>query len=314
MSTEALAEQTAQRVAFARTHLPGDHTFPVGSAAGAFVLLDAGRPHLDFATGGEVNILGHCPPGLTAEIWRHCHWLTYGGEDMADASSVHYAEKLAARFDEPRQVLVVPSVADAWSVVRTITGGEFLLLDRLWLTTEPNACVVADETRTGFGRTGRLWGYQHGSTTPHVVVLGPAGGGGLPYAAVVAPPELFEGFSNLPPMSCHPLVSAVATWVLDHLTDDLLAHVRTMSEVLHGGIGELAGQFPAVIRGSSGVGLRQKLSINETSRTQEFRAACRSEGLLLHPDLVMTPPLTVTEQEVVHAVDILAAVCLDWEE
>lgn len=313
MSAEALAEQTAARLAAARTLLPGEHTFPVGSAAGAFVLLDAGRPHLDFATGGEVNILGHCPAALTAEIWRHCHWLTYGGEDMADTSSVHYAEALAARFPEPRQVLVLPSVADAWSVVRTITGDRYVILDPLATTTTPGAYVVADETRTGFGRTGRLWGYQHGSTTPHIAVLGPAGGGGLPYAAVVATPELFEGFSNLPPMSCHPLVSAAATWILDHLTDDLLEHVRTMSEVLHGGIGELAGQFPAVIRGSSGVGLRQKLSIHETSRTHEFRAACRSEGLLLHPGLVMTPPLTVTEQEVCHAVDILAAVCLEWE-
>ena len=299
MNLDPLTEQMAQRVARSHAHIPGEHTFPVGSAAGAFVLSDNGRPHLDFGTGGQTNIMGHCPPGLTSEIWRHGHWLTYAGDDMADASSVHYAEQLASRFTDPRQVLVVPSIADAWEVVREITA-------------DTTGIRVADETLTGFGRTGKLWGYEHQGHTPDVVVAGPAGGGGLPYAAVIAPPELFGRLTHLPPMSCHPLVSAVASWVLDNITDDLLEHVRAMGEILTAGIEELAGQFPAVICGSHGVGLRQKLSIH-TSRTHEFRAACRSEGLLLHSDLVMTPPLTVTEQEVCHAVDVIAGVCLDQE-
>lgn len=307
----ALDDAIEQRRDRARQYLPGSHTFPAASAAGSLVLDDHGRPYLDFGVGGQVNLLGHCHPEITRTIWAHSHQLYYSGSDHLSAAAVRYAELLASKFPQPRQVLVLPSLTEAWEVVQTITDIRVDLRG-----CGPHARVggflIADETLTGLGRTGTLWGQD--CPDPDIVVLGPSGGGGLPFAAVVAPPELFSSnLRVLPPLACHPLVSAVATVVLEHITDPLLEHVVDMEQALIAGIIGVAQQFPTIIVGTDGVGLRQKLSIHDQGRTAEFHAACRSNGLLLHPDLTMTPPLVITEQEVRHAVDIIAGVCLDWE-
>jgi len=210
---------------------------------------------------------------------------------------VHYAARLADRIGEPRKVLVTAGVWEAWQLARRIADGR----------------PVADETLTAIGRTGYLFGYQQrDERTPEVMVLGPGAGGGLPFGAVVATPELFERLGDLPPLAGHPLSCAAATAVLDQVGGVLLSQVRILGNELSRGLTEVAEQFPAVLRPPSGVGLLQRISTVELEATSRFRAACRERGLLTHPDLTLTPPLTVTAEEVTRAVEIVADVCLDW--
>src|SRR6185503_6520950 len=52
--------------------------------------------------------------------------------------------------------------------------------------------LIFDEIQTGFGRTGKLWGFENFSTVPDVLVLGKALGGGMPLGAFIADKELMN--------------------------------------------------------------------------------------------------------------------------
>lgn len=291
---EILSRLLDERRAQARACLPVDWDFVVGRANGCLIYDEVGSPFFDFGPGAQVHLLGHNNEQVIGRMHEHLHYYTYTGEHLT-RFGVEYAAALSSRFDTEMQVLVVPGVYEA-----------------RWIASQLGACDPADEIETGFGRTGRLWEHQHYDQSPDLVLLGPSGAAGMPFAAVVARPELMAR-AQIPPMAVHPLVCAAASVVLEHMTDQMFVHVREMGHCLYEGVLEVATQFPHIVKepGHS-VGLIQNIEIIETERTQQFREACRTKGLILHPDLHMTPPLVITEKEVGQAVDILADVCLDW--
>jgi 4-aminobutyrate aminotransferase-like enzyme len=295
---ELLAQMVGKRRDDAATYLPGQRWFVPGRAEGCLVYDELGAAFLDFGSGGAANLLGHCHPELKRAL-EHFLFYTYTGDDHIARFAVDYAKALSARFPpdaegNPRQVLVVPCLQQAEQIAKAMPGS------------------YGSEAATGFGRTGTMWGFEHlGLPCPDAVVLGPNGAGGLPFSAVVAPASSFT-VTTPAPMFSHPVVSAMALLVLDLITDELLAHVKTVGGVLAHGLAELAVQFPAVFSGANGVGLTQQLFTTEQVDKKKFRDACRAAGLFMHPDLTLTPPLVVSEQEVRQAIDVIADIALDW--
>lgn len=283
-------EYIGQRRAKADAHLVGTFGMAVGRAQGSWVYDVADRPFLDFGPGGAVNLLGHRNDTIGYLIQEHTYHYLYPGEGFLQRFPAEYAEALARHLPEGFKVLVLTSLAEARAVAAGLGG------------------PIVDETATGFGRTGRMWGNEHGPGD--VVLLGPSGGGGLPFAAVAAHSDRWHTVA-VPPMANHPLVCGAALAVLRGITDELLEQVRTTAAALTKGLNELAAQF-SFLGPPRGIGLLQFLQLKDKERAQAFRDSCRDSGLLIHPDLALTPPLTVTEREVNHAVDILADVCLDW--
>ncbi|BCS92144.1 [LysW]-aminoadipate semialdehyde/glutamate semialdehyde transaminase [Metallosphaera sp. J1] len=52
--------------------------------------------------------------------------------------------------------------------------------------------LVSDEVQAGFGRTGRVWAYQHYGIRPDILTAGKAIGGGFPVSAVFVPDSIAE--------------------------------------------------------------------------------------------------------------------------
>jgi acetylornithine/N-succinyldiaminopimelate aminotransferase len=63
---------------------------------------------------------------------------------------------------------------------------------------ETGALFVLDEIQAGFGRTGKLWGFQHFDIVPDVFLLGKALGGGMPLGAFISDKNLMNQLADNP--------------------------------------------------------------------------------------------------------------------
>lgn len=58
--------------------------------------------------------------------------------------------------------------------------------------------LILDEIQTGFGRTGKLFAFEHFGIEPDILVFAKGMGGGMPIGAFVAPKEVMKSFSENP--------------------------------------------------------------------------------------------------------------------
>ncbi|MEU7719642.1 aminotransferase class III-fold pyridoxal phosphate-dependent enzyme [Streptomyces tibetensis] len=93
------------------------------------------------------------------------------------------------------------------------------------LTAERSVPLIADEIRTGVGRTGAFWAVEHSGVTPDVMVLSDAIGGSLPLAVVVYRDDLDAGEPGTPAESFpgNQLALAAGTATLAHVRENALA-------------------------------------------------------------------------------------------
>ncbi len=84
------------------------------------------------------------------------------------------------------------------------------------LTQERGLLLIADEIQTGFGRTGKLYGYEHSGIEPDIMTLGKGIGGGVPLAALLAKDGVacFEHGDQGGTYCGNPLMTAVGLAVL----------------------------------------------------------------------------------------------------
>ena len=64
--------------------------------------------------------------------------------------------------------------------------------------TATGTLLILDEIQAGFGRTGKLWGFEHFEIVPDVLLLGKALGGGMPLGAFIADKKLMDAFTENP--------------------------------------------------------------------------------------------------------------------
>lgn len=63
---------------------------------------------------------------------------------------------------------------------------------------ETGTLLVMDEIQSGFGRTGKLWGFENFDIIPDILLLGKAVGGGMPLGAFISDKELMWSLTDRP--------------------------------------------------------------------------------------------------------------------
>jgi acetylornithine/succinyldiaminopimelate/putrescine aminotransferase len=174
--------------------------------------------------------------------------------------------------------------------------------------TETGALLVFDEVVTAFGRTGRLFGFEHSGVVPDLLVLAKALGGGLPLGAFVGSPAVMRTLSHDPPLAHvttfggHPLSCAAGVAALDVLLrDDLPARAARLGTRLQEGLRALVGR--GGLTSVRGLGMLIGLEFDQPAACARAAERAFAQRLILnwtlHCDTVirLAPPLVLSDAE-----------------
>ena len=186
---------------------------------------------------------------------------------------------------------------------------------------EHGILLIADEVQSGYGRTGKMWAFEHAGIVPDVVVIAKAIANGLPLSAIVSSRDLQERWGRGAHGSTYagnPVACAAGLAVLETIREErLLANVVARGEELRAGLERIAAEDDRIgdVRGPGlmiGVEFVRDRATREPdgSLPDRLSAACADAGLLVltcgrhHEVIRWIPPLDVTAAEISEAVEI----------
>lgn len=170
---------------------------------------------------------------------------------------------------------------------------------------EVGALLVLDEIQPGFGRTGKLFAFQHYDFVPDVLVIGKGMASGMPIGAFVASAEMMDCLSHNPSLGHittfggNPVVAAAALATLEELIEsDLMNQVDEKEKLFR----ELL--IHPKIKNIAGRGLMLAPELESPEYALEVAAKCMEKGLIVFwlmysiQNLRITPPVTISHDEI----------------
>lgn len=207
-------------------------------------------------------------------------------------------------------------------VLETIQGGAgFIQPKASYLKAVKERCqavgalLILDEIQTGFGRTGKLFGFEHFDVVPDIIVMGKGLGGGFPIGAFTASRSHMEQLmdpklGHITTFGGHPVIAAAGLATLQEVLSGNYMADALSKEVL---FRELLGHHPAILE-IRGRGLMLALIVDSAELASQIILKCQERGLILFWLLFegrairITPPLTITEKEIRQGCAILSEV------
>lgn len=165
---------------------------------------------------------------------------------------------------------------------------------------ETGALLIFDEVQSGFGRTGKLFAFEHYGVVPDILCMAKAMGGGMPIGGFASSSKIFEAFKHDPPLnhvntfgghpvSCAAAHAALKTLVGENLMQNAILIERQVREKLQGkGIVEVRGK-----------GAMLGLQLHDFELTRSVVEDCMEKGIILgwtlHSNTLirLAPPLII---------------------
>ena len=161
------------------------------------------------------------------------------------------------------------------------------------------AMLIVDEIQTGFGRTGKWFGFEHAGIVPDIIALAKAIGGGLPMGAVCwrAAHGPIDRASHGSTFGGNPLACAAAIATISTIRDQgIVERARSNGDWL---MGELEALNLRGARNVRGRGLMLGLELR--GRVTPVLKALQEQGVLALPaglnTLRLLPPLIISRDE-----------------
>ncbi|MBO0894345.1 MAG: acetylornithine transaminase [Acidimicrobiales bacterium] len=191
-----------------------------------------------------------------------------------------------------------------------VTAASGFLAEVRRICDEREVLLICDEVQTGFGRTGRWFGFQHEGIAPDVVTMAKALGNGMPIGACWARSEVAAAFRSGDHGSTfggQPLAASAARATLSVMqSEDVPARARRAGARLR----QALQGMPGVDR-VRGLGLLLGAVLTRPL-AQEVAASAMASGLIVNAvaaDVVrLSPSLLVTDEEIDQATAILGKV------
>jgi len=174
--------------------------------------------------------------------------------------------------------------------------------------TEVGALLIFDEIQTGFGRTGKLFAFEHYNVVPDILLVAKGMGGGLPIGAFISDKKMMEVFQDNPflghitTFGGNPVTCAAALEVLNVLLEtDCIKQVEKKEALLK------AKLVHPKIKALRSLGLMMAIEFENFEETQKVIKACIEKGVItdwfLFADncLRIAPPLIIEEEDLLFA-------------
>lgn len=267
-------------------------------------------------------------PDLQVVAGPTAGWCDRCGGDPCGARCLEPLARMIDRRGADRCAAVIVEPVFAAGGVIEPAAAFFDELQRI--CTAAGMLLIADESATGFGRTGSMFAFERTGLVPDLVVLAKAlSGGYLPLGAVVTTGAVYQPFSgDSGPVgvlshgsssSGNPLAVAAALAVLDVVRrDDYPGRAKALGERLTERLADLAGPFRQVRT----VGLLCCVEL-ETARTARPSASPALDlyerlvgaGVVTHVKknrISLFPPLVSGPEEIEHAARAFGQVADDY--
>ncbi|WP_410493951.1 aspartate aminotransferase family protein [Chryseobacterium sp. T16E-39] len=167
------------------------------------------------------------------------------------------------------------------------------------------ALLILDEIQPGFGRTGKLFSFEHYGIVPDILVMGKGMGGGVPVGAFMSSKEIMDCLSHSPKLGHittfggNPLIAAASHATLKEilesgLMDEVDEKERLFRELL----------VHPKIENINGRGLMLAVNLGAPEYTLKVAQKCMQKGLVLFWQLYrneylrISPPLTISLDEI----------------
>ncbi len=185
---------------------------------------------------------------------------------------------------------------------------------------EVGALLILDEIQPGFGRTGKLFAFEHYGMVPDILVMGKGMGGGVPVGAFMSSRDIMETLSHTPKLGHittfggNPLIAAASLATLKEVLDsNLMAETAAKEQVFRKML-----VHPA-IKNVNGKGLMLAVNLGTPEFTLEAARRCMEKGLIIFWQLYrneylrISPPLTISEAEIREGCQIILEVLQEMQ-
>jgi len=174
--------------------------------------------------------------------------------------------------------------------------------------TETGTLLILDEIQCGFGRTGKMFGFEHYDIVPDVLLLAKGIGGGMPIGAFISSTEIMSSLATNPILGHittfggHPVSCAAGLATLKTIVNENIIHKVTAK-------GELFKQLLVhpKIHSVRGKGLMLAVEFGSFETNKKIIDGCIADGLItdwfLHcsNSMRIAPPLIITLEEIEEA-------------
>ncbi|AMR34345.1 aminotransferase class III [Mucilaginibacter sp. PAMC 26640] len=178
--------------------------------------------------------------------------------------------------------------------------------------TEVGALLILDEIQAAFGRTGKLFAFEHFGIMPDILLLAKALGGGMPVGAFISSAEIMSVFKENPILGHittfggHPVCCAAGLAALEVLlNENLIATVAEKEALLRSLL-----VHPA-IKGIRGKGLMLAIEFDSFELNKKIIDRCIENGIIadwfLHcsNSMRIAPPLIITNVQITNACNVI---------
>ncbi len=178
--------------------------------------------------------------------------------------------------------------------------------------TDTGTLLILDEIQAGFGRTGKLWGFEHFDIVPDVLLLGKALGGGMPLGAFIADKKLMNVFTENPVLGHittfggHPVCCAAGMAAMKALLEEgWIEQVKQKEELCRSLL------IHPSIKNVRSFGLWMAVEFDSFETNKKVIDQCIEKGILTDWFLFagnclrISPPLIITEEQIKKACEVI---------